>query len=32
MDRETKIGFICMFVMVAGAVMFPISLKLLGAW
>lgn len=32
MDRETKVGFVCMFVMVFSAIAFPIILKAMGAW
>lgn len=32
MDRETKIGFVCMFTMVFCAIGFPILLKTMGAW
>lgn len=32
MDRETKHGFVAMFVMLAIAISFPILLKAMGAW
>lgn len=32
MDKETKIGFIFMFAMLACAVGFPFVLKFSGAW
>lgn len=32
MDRETKIGFVFMFVMLGLAIGFPLFLKFAGAW
>lgn len=32
MDRETRIGFTCMFAMLFIAVAFPFVLKFSGAW
>lgn len=32
MDRETKIGFACMFVMLTAAIVFPLILKQIAGW
>lgn len=32
MDRETKIGFTCMFIMLACVLTFPFLLRAMGAW
>ena len=32
MDRETRIGLLCMVVMLGGALVFPFFLKFMGGW